>query len=55
RCIGHIINLIAKQALFGNDFEKFEVELQKSTQDIKEEMQLRRKQGPTGLLHTITK
>jgi hypothetical protein len=27
RCVGHILNLVAQQLLFGSDFEKFEGEI----------------------------
>jgi hypothetical protein len=27
RCVGHILNLVAQQLLFGSDFEKFEGEV----------------------------
>jgi len=53
RCLGHIINLLAKAFLFGNDAESFELE----TSNLREISHLEallahwRKQGPLGKLH----
>lgn len=51
-CMGHIINLVAHQLLFGEDVESFEEALQNVTA---EEVELRswRKKGPIGKLHNL--
>lgn len=55
RCFGHIINLVVRQLLFGEDYEMFEVEvlvteLQKKEE---EELELWRKKGCIGKLHNL--
>jgi hypothetical protein len=52
RCIGHIVNLVAHQVLFGSDIEAFEKELKNVTA---EEVALQewRKKGPIGKLHNV--
>lgn len=52
RCMGHIINLIARQILFGDDPEAFEAEASMAP-DAKMELLLWRRQGPVGKLHNI--
>jgi hypothetical protein len=51
-CIGHIINLVAHQLLFGEDAESFEESLISATA---EEVELRnwRRRGPIGKLHNL--
>lgn len=59
RCAGHIINLIAKECLFGCDFEAFEIELLRTSMgtsmDIEKEMAAWRSKGPMGLLRNAIK
>ncbi|TKA47803.1 hypothetical protein B0A49_12989, partial [Cryomyces minteri] len=50
RCTGHIINLIARQILFGNDPDAFESELERPKEET-EELKLWRMRGPLGKLH----
>jgi hypothetical protein len=52
RCIGHILNLVAQQLLFGSDFEKFEGEIARVA-NLREEVKLWRAQGPIGIVATI--
>ena len=52
RCIGHILNLVAQQLLFGSDFEKFEGEVARVA-NLREEVKLWRAQGPIGIVATI--
>jgi hypothetical protein len=52
RCMGHIINLIARQILFGDDPDAFETGVEMA-QDPKMELLLWRRQGPVGKLHNI--
>jgi hypothetical protein len=54
RCAGHIINLIARQVLFGEDYEMFERDIA-LINDPKEEVELWRKKGPVGMIHSIIK
>jgi hypothetical protein len=51
-CMGHIINLIVQQVLFGSDIDAFEEELTNITM---EEIELRnwRKRGLIGKLHNL--
>jgi hypothetical protein len=51
-CMGHVINLVAQECLFGSDVEAFEEEL---TNVTAEELELRqwRKRGPIGKLHNL--
>ena len=55
RCIGHIINLIAKAFIFGNKSESFEadVAIAESTNDLEIAMKLWRKQKVIGKLHNL--
>jgi hypothetical protein len=52
RCMGHIINLVAQQVLFGEDVESFEDSV---TNVTAEEVELRtwRQKGPIGKLHNL--
>jgi hypothetical protein len=52
RCMGHIINLIARQILFGDDPDAFETGVSMA-QDPKVELLLWWRQGPVGKLHNI--
>jgi len=52
RCMGHIINLIARQILFGQDPDAFEAEAS-IAKDVKRELLLWRRHGPVGKLHNI--
>ena len=38
-CVGHILNLVAQQLLFGSDFEKFKGEIARVT-NLREEVKL---------------
>jgi hypothetical protein len=51
-CMGHIINLVAQQCLWGSDVDAFEEEL---TNVTAEEVELHnwRKRGPIGKLHNL--
>jgi hypothetical protein len=51
-CMGHVINLVAQECLFGSDVDAFEEEL---TNVTTEELELRnwRKRGPIGKLHNL--
>ncbi len=55
RCIGHIINLIAKAFIFGNKWETFEADIAiaKNTNDLEAAMRLWRKQGAIRKLHNL--
>ncbi len=55
RCLGHIINLIAKALIFGNKSEAFEANtvIAESTNDLEAAMRLWRKQGVIGKLHNL--
>ena len=55
RSLGHIINLVVKAFLWGDDPETFERETDtlRSMDDEEAELQLWRKQGPLGKLHNI--
>jgi hypothetical protein len=52
RCMGHVINLVVKNLLFGKDPEAFEVELEQPRDEIAM-LELWRKKGPIGRLHNI--
>lgn len=51
-CMGHVINLVAQEVLFGSDIDAFELEL---TNVTTEELELLnwRKRGPIGKLHNL--
>ena len=55
RCMGHIINLIAKAFIFGNKSETFEADIAiaENTNDLEAAMKLWRKQGAIGKLHNL--
>lgn len=55
RCIGHIINLIAKTFLFGNRSEAFEADIAvaEGVSDLEGAMKLWRKQEAIGKLHIL--
>ncbi len=55
RCIGHIINLVAKTFIFGNKSESFEADVMivESTNNLEIAMKLWRKQGVIGKLHNL--
>jgi hypothetical protein len=52
-CMGHVINLVAQQILFGNDVDAFEPELVISVEQL--ELQQWRRIGPIGKLHNLIK
>jgi len=52
RCAGHIINLIARHLLFGEDPDLFEAESE-MRKDVKGNLKLWRKKGPIGKLHNL--
>jgi len=54
RCIGHVINLIAKQLLLGEDPELFELQADAvAANELRKAVQLWRSKGPIGKLHNI--
>ncbi len=55
RCMGHIINLIAKAFIFDNKSETFEADIAiaKKTNDLEAAMRLWRKQGAIRKLHNL--
>ncbi|KZL82707.1 transposase-like protein [Colletotrichum incanum] len=57
RCFGHILNLVSKAFLFGNDAESFERRSDAFCllQQDEEDLQHWRKKGPIGKLHNIVK
>ncbi|KAI8404300.1 hypothetical protein FOFC_15795 [Fusarium oxysporum] len=57
RCYGHILNLVARAFLYGEDFETFEAESQVFNFLGRHEDDLRhwRKKGPVGKLHNVVK
>ena len=52
RCAGHVINLVAREILFGKNHDALELELQAAKEEVKE-LELWRKKGPIGKLHNI--
>ena len=50
RCMGHVINLVARSLLFGEDPDGFEEDNQ-TPKELLEDMKLWRKLGPVGKLH----
>jgi hypothetical protein len=52
RCMGHVINLVARMLLFGVDPDGFEEENQ-TPKELRKELELWRKLGPVGKLHNI--
>ena len=57
RCIGHIINLIAKAFLFGADAKHYEVDdnFLSESEDIEKSLNLWRRLGPVGKVHNLVK
>lgn len=57
RCYGHVLNLVARAFLYGEDFETFEAESQVYGLLSRQEEDLRhwRKKGPIGKLHNVVK
>jgi hypothetical protein len=57
RCYGHILNLVGRAFLYGEDFESFEQESQgyEAMDRINENLRHWRKRGPVGKLHNIVK
>jgi hypothetical protein len=54
RCASHIITLMTKQILFGEDLGAFELEVSVAKDEL-EDLQLWQKKGPIGKLHNIVK
>src|SRR5882762_8716444 len=52
RCAGHVINLVARQILFGKNPDALQLEVQEAKEELKE-LELWRKKGPIGKLHNI--
>jgi hypothetical protein len=52
-CIGHIINLVAHEVLFGSDVEAFELELESNVTAEVVELATWRRKGPIGKLHNL--
>jgi hypothetical protein len=52
-CMGHIINLVAHEVLFGSDAEAFELELESTVTAELVELATWRKKGPIGKLHNL--
>jgi len=57
RCYGHILNLVGRAFLYGEDSESFEQESQalEAAALLDDELQLWRQKGPIGKLHNIVK
>ena len=53
RCFGHIVNLAAKEILFGKNAEAFERQLSGAEALSEAEHELWRKRGPVGKLHNL--
>jgi hypothetical protein len=49
RCIGHIINLVARALLFSDDPDAFKKELNSSPVDLR----IWRRKGPCGRFHNL--
>jgi hypothetical protein len=52
-CMGHMINLVAHEVLFGSDIEAFELELESTVTTELVELATWRKKGPIGKLHNL--
>jgi hypothetical protein len=52
-CIGHIINLVAYEILFGSDVKAFELELENNVTAEVVELATWRRKGPIGKLHNL--
>ena len=57
RCYGHILNLVGRAFLYGEDFEAFEQESQvyEAVDRIDDNLRHWRKRGPVGKLHNLVK
>ncbi|KZL87315.1 transposase-like protein [Colletotrichum incanum] len=57
RCFGHILNLVSKAFLYGNDADSFErqSDAYRLLQQDKQDLRHWRKKGPVGKLHNIVK
>jgi len=54
RCMGHVVNLVAKQLLFGDEPELFELEASVvAACELRKAIQLWRNRGPIGKLHNV--
>ena len=54
RCAGHILNLIAREILFGNDPDALQIDVEQAKDELKD-LEIWRKKGPIGKLHNIVK
>lgn len=54
RCCGHVLNLVCKAILFGNDCGAFEDEIADAVSE-EQDLLLWRRKGPNGKLHNIVK
>ncbi|KAK4150430.1 ribonuclease H-like domain-containing protein [Chaetomidium leptoderma] len=57
RCYGHILNLVGRAFLYGEDFESFEQEARayEAIDRINDDLRHWRKRGPVGKLHNIVR
>ncbi|KAM6505364.1 hypothetical protein FSOLCH5_15493 [Fusarium solani] len=53
RCMGHVINLVARALLFGKDPDGFAEDTEEIADDLLRKMKQWRKAGPVGKLHNI--
>ncbi|OBS15736.1 hypothetical protein FPOA_28127 [Fusarium poae] len=53
RCLGHVINLVVKALLFGQDYESFERDVNDGLLTVQREHEQWRKRGPIGKLHNF--
>jgi hypothetical protein len=54
RCVGHILNLVAQELLYGNNYDKFRGEVA-NVKDLAEQAALWRAQGPIGMIAQIVR
>src|SRR5690348_8736732 len=54
RCVGHMLNLVAREILFGNDPDALQEEIRPAKEELKD-LEIWRKKGPIGKLHNIVK
>jgi hypothetical protein len=54
RCAGHILNLVAQELLYGNDYEKFRGAVA-SIDEVEEQTKQWRAQGPIGMIAQIVR
>jgi hypothetical protein len=54
RCMGHIVNLIAKAVLYGKDPASLQKEIEQARKDL-DQLKLWRSRGPIGRLHNVVK